>query len=232
MTLVIANRWDTAAADFARRWASRDVRIVDCRDLSRAGWRQTLSGESPGTAVVNGKPVPQAAIGGVLNRLPCVIQEELVETAPPDRQYVAAEMTAFLWYWLSSLACPVLNRPTSAGLAGPCLRPEAWVHLGAQAEIPVETLDRRVALRGPEEASGALHTEVVVVGDRVFGETDRLLHRHARRLAEIARVELLAVRFSAPEREARFVSADTFPDLANDRIGDAVLEYLESRPVY
>lgn len=232
MMLVIANRWDTAARDFARRWASREVHVVDCRDLSVAGWRQTLSGGKTGIAVVGGNAVRQADIIGVLNRLPCVIGEELVETARRDREYVAAEMTAFLWFWLSSLECPVLNRPTSAGLGGPCLRPEGWVHLAAQAEIPVETYHRRAALRGSEEAERSRHAEVVVVGEHVFGDTDRLLHRHARKLAEIARVELLAVRFSSPEREARFVSADILPDITDERVAEAVLEYFESRRLH
>ena len=191
-----------------------------------AGWSQTLNAGDAHTAVVEGMPVAQEQITGVLTRLSCVFEEELSDIVARDREYVAAEMTAFLWFWLSSLSCPVVNRPTSAGLSGAC-RQEYWASIAAQADLPTQPVRRRaiLAASGPEETPCAPAT-VAVVGQRVLGETDPMLQKHALKLAELAGLELLAVRFSGPEHDARFLTADPFPDLSDDRVATAVLERL------
>jgi len=224
MIVVVANLWDHAAKAFASRWQSHGVRVLTCGDLSVAGWRQTLTAGHASTVVVDGALVPQEQITGVLTRLSGIAEEEISGIAREDREYAAAEMTAFLWFWLSSLTCPMLNRPTVACLSGPYWRQESWVHAAAQAGIPVEPAHRRTGSRVPEE-HGSFST-VTVVGERVFGETDPVLQNHARRLAALAGVDLLAVRFSNPEAHARLISADVFPDLTDDCVGAAILDYL------
>jgi hypothetical protein len=67
---------------------------------------------------------------------------------------------------------------------------------------------------------------VTVVGRRVFGDVDSDLMKKARRLAALANVALLAVRFSSAERGAAFVGADTFPALDDAALTDAVFDYL------
>ena len=232
MIVVVADRWDATAGTFASRWAAHNVRVLTCQDLSVVGWRQRLSVMDGCMAVVDRELVPQKEITGVLTRLPCVVEEQLLDIAPEDRPYVAAEMTAFLLFWLSSLKCPVLNRPTPTCLSGTYWRLERWMRVAAQAGIPVQPIRRRAALPGSnsEEEIGPAPVIVTVVGKRSFGEADQGLQRQARCLADLAEVDLLAVRFSSPEYGARFVNADISPDLSDDRIGDAVLEYLRRGP--
>src|SRR5208283_3357688 len=142
MIVIVANRWDETPKAVASRWAVQDVGVMMPQDLSVAGWRQSSGGLDSDVAVVEGKRVPQKEITGVLARLPCVFEEELIEIAPADRRYVAAEMTAFLLFWLSRLKCPVLNRPTPTCLSGPYWRAEKWVHVAARAGIPVQAARR------------------------------------------------------------------------------------------
>jgi len=229
MIVIVANRWDRTAKACAARWARYDARVLTAQDLSTAGWRQRLSQLDGGTAVIGGQLVPQREIMGVLTLLPCITEGELVEIASEDRPYVAAEMTAFLLFWLSSLQCPVLNRPTPMCLSGPYWRREKWVRVAAQAGIPVQAFQRRAvpgSNAGEDTVPGA--TIVTVAGKSVIGETDPALLLQAQRLAELTGVELLGVHFSSPERDARFVTASTFPDLSDDRIAEAVLEYLRA----
>jgi hypothetical protein len=244
MIVIVANRWDQTAKAVASRWGEPNVAVLTAQDLSVAGWRQRLNEMDGGTAVVDRKLVPQKEITGVLTLMPCVYEQELAEIAPEDRSYVAAEMTAFLLFWLSRLRhqhqCPVLNRPTPSCLSGPHWRREQWVHAAAQAGIPVQSVRRHAAPHGPAEHAPAEHgsaaeeetipdsTTVTVVGKRIFGEAEPDLHRQARYLAALAGVELLAVRFSGPERGARFLSADSFPSLSDDALADAVLDHLRS----
>ena len=88
---------------------------------------------------------------------------------------------------------------------------------------------RRIAARSRIPAEQDLNpalTTVTVIGARTFGEADPVLHRHAQRLAGIAQVDLLSVRFSGDGPDAQFIDADTFPDLSEDPLAGALLERL------
>jgi hypothetical protein len=232
MIVIVANRWNQTAGALAARWAAHEVGVLTAQDLSVPGWRQYLSGTGGCTAIVAGNRVPQNEITGVLTLAPCVVEQELVDIRLEDRPYVASEMTAFLLYWLSCLSrqCPVLNRPTAVCLSGPYWRQEKWAHVAAQAGIPVQPVRRLAALPGStsDEETIPAPAVVTVIGKHVFGDTDPALQQHARYLADLAGVGLLAARFSSPERDARFVSADISIDLADDSFADAALEYLHS----
>jgi hypothetical protein len=237
MIVILAHRWDQIPKALASRWGADDVGILTAQDLSVAGWRQHLhghlNGTSSGTAVVGQKLVPQNEIDGVLTLLPCVFEQELVETVPEDRRYVAGEMTAFLLFWLSRLECPVLNRPTTTCLSGPYWRREKWIHVAAQAGIPVQPVRRHTVSPASvtEELAVPESATVTVVGECIFGAIEPGLRRQARSLADLAGVELLTVRFSSPEPGACFVAADIFPDLSDNELADATLEYLRGRLV-
>jgi hypothetical protein len=230
MIVVVANRWDQIARVFASRCADDGVRLLTPQDLSAVGWRQPLRcyGDSR-TVVVEKKLVPQKNISAVVTRIPCVMPEELSDIVPADRPYVAAEMTAFLLFWLSSLKCRVINRPTPSCLSGPFWRQESWVRAAVQAGIPVDPVCRHATFshRSSPQPTDLPHAAVTVVGDRVFGDTHTLLQSHAQRLAEHAGAQQLVVRFSTPERDARFLGADVYPDLSQEEIGRALLQCLE-----
>lgn len=228
MIVVASAQGDQSARAFAARWADRHVRVLTPADLSVAGWCQGVGVPGRWTAVVDGVAVPQEEITGVLVRLPAVVEEGLPAIAPADRSYVAAEMTAFVLFWLSGLRCPVLNRPTPAYLPGPYWRRESWVRAAAAAGIPVQPVHRRATLPpATPDATVPFVPTVTVVGERSFGEADPSLHSHARCLAASTKVELLAVQFTALDRRARLVNADLFPDLSDDRIAEAVLDHFD-----
>jgi hypothetical protein len=228
MIVIVANRWDQTPKVCASRWAVHDCGVLTARDLSATGWQQRPSGLDKATAVVAGRHVPQAEITGVLTLIPGIADWELLDIAPEDRSYVASEMTAFLVYWLSSLACPVLNRPTPLCLSGPNWRREQWVDSAARAGLAVQSFRRHSALGSGEEATASGGAVVTVAGRSVIGDAASELHLQARRLADFAKVELLAVHFSSPEPDARFVTASPFANLTDDRVADAVLEYLRA----
>lgn len=229
MIVIVANRWDQHALTFASRWEAHNIRVLTSQDLSTVGWRQRVHSVDHAMVVAERVVIPQDEITAVMTRIPCVVGEELFDIVPEDRSYVATEMTAFLLFWLSSLKCRVVNRPTPTCLSGPCWRQESWARAAATAGIPVEPVRRRAVFPScaPQHGISQSLASVTVVGERVLGETDPVLHGQARRLAHVAGVEMLVIRFSGPERGARFVSADVYPDLSNDIIGGAMLDCLQ-----
>jgi hypothetical protein len=225
MLVVLAHRYDQEAPELVSRWSADGARLLTCADLSRKGWRHFSDAPAESTAVAGGRVVPVAQISGVLTLLPGIFEEELIDIVPSDRSYVAAEMTAFLLCWLTTLPCPVLNRPTPTCLSGPYWRQERWVSAAAGLGIPVQPLARRAVLAEasvPEEP-GTSSVTVSVVGEQCLGEVDEVLLGWSRQLAELAGVELLTVRFSSPGPEALLLDASLRPDFSVRGVEDALL---------
>lgn len=227
MLVIVASRHDRVARALTNRWATHSAALLTCEDLSTAGWRHPLGMSERSTAVVGGRVVAVEEITGVLTRRPYIIEQELAHIVPADRAYVAGEMTAFLLSWLSVLECPVLNRPTPSGLAGPNWWPEQWVYAGARLGLPVRPVRRRSALAAniAPEAAGPPPVTVTIVDDHCFGSVDGTLVAQALRLAKAVGVDLLAVQFSGSEAGADLLGADLWPDASSPEIADAILEY-------
>ncbi|HTB89322.1 MAG TPA: hypothetical protein VK743_15275 [Steroidobacteraceae bacterium] len=226
MLVIVAKGWDSTATALAARWSTNDAAILTPDDLSHAGWRQYLGAERAANIVVaQGRLIPQMEITGVVTRLPAITADDLGEIAPEDREYVAAEMTAFMMFWLSRLKCPVLNRPSAMSLAGPYWRAEKWALAAAAAGIKIAPTQRSSsddAKAGPQAAARAT---VTVIGERSFGDAHPVLTRTARRLAVLANAAMLTVYFTSPDRNGAFLGADSFPALEDDVFKDAALEY-------
>lgn len=230
--LILASTADKVARGLVGRWATFGARLLVPRELSERGWRYHIAAKGPSYGVAGGRRFASSQIGGVLVRLPRISAEELQHIEAAQREYVAAEMTAFLAAWLSSLRCPVLNRPGPACLFGPNWRPEHWVRLAAQVGLPVRPTQREVpAAAVHSKTSKRAVVTLTVVGNRCFGVAEGNLKRGARRLAKAGAAELLAVHFDGPDRGSLFLGADPSPDLFSPDALDAVLERLTARSV-
>jgi hypothetical protein len=225
--VILASRGDETARELAARCAELEPALLTAGDLSSAGWELRIPGGA-GAAVISGKRVPSSEIRGVLTRLPAVTEMELDHVVPGDRSYVAREMTAFLAAWLSSLECPVLNRPSPNCLLGPNWRPEQWLLLAARIGIPVVDWTRDTG-PGPDATPARDTTTVTVIEERCVGYAHPTLAAHARQLARAAGVELLAVHFSGPKSSDRLTGVDPAPDLSAVPVSDALIEHFRAR---
>ena len=64
-----------------------------------------------------------------------------------------------------------------------------------------------------------------IAGGQCIDEVHPELAEQARRLADIAGVNLLGVQFSSAEADAGFVGVNLFPDVDDGRVADAALSY-------
>jgi hypothetical protein len=144
---------------------------------------------------------------------------------------VAAADGELIPAWLSALNCPMLNRPGSICLSGPNWRPEQWAHAASQAGVPVVPSRRRVPCENnPSKILQFVPpVTVTVVGKKCFGTQDKVLHDSARRIALRANVQLLAVTFAGSGKDARFQSADLWPNISAPDVAAAVQEHLVGR---
>jgi len=225
--LVIASQYDEAARDLVAQWAPEGAALCAPRDLSRPGWRYCLSDSNASTAVAGGTVIRRRDISGVLVRLFAIPPEELQHIVPEDRCYVASEMTAFLTAWLSSLSCPIVNRPTAGSLSGPAWRPEQWTATACRAGIPV--MPRHRPASPPYGLADELehpYLETTIAGDQVFGTSDERLIGYAKRLASAAGATLLGLKFARNHNDYQFVNADTSPDLRTPGVAYAIKRHL------
>jgi hypothetical protein len=225
--VLLAARHDAAARRLAVGWPAPGALVLTCDDMCTSGWRYEMSSPALGTAVVGGRKVPVGEIEGVITRLPAIPAEDLDLIVDDDRDYVAAEMTAFLAAWLDSLECPVLNRPSPTCLMGPNWRPEEWLAAAAALGISVRPGMRRVRLSQrytPANPSTQL-TTVTVIGERCVGAADKAQEVSARRLATRAGVEFMAAHFDGNE----LVAADLWPDINSLDVSFALMEFFSAR---
>lgn len=225
MLLVIASLYDQTAARIVSRWSEQDAVLATPADLSKPGWQLSIESAEVASAAVRGEIVPAREFRGVLTRLPGVWAPELTHINSGDREYVAAEMTAFLLAWLSQLSCPLVNPPTAGCLSGPYWRPEGWVATAAGLGIPIQPVSRSSEEYGRQDTlAPAVGANVTVAGRRVLGEVDVSLADHARALAKQARTPLLGVRFSGATADASFVGAEPWPNLWAEGVAEAILD--------
>ena len=177
--------------------------------------------------MIDGRRESVRRIRGVLTRLPWVQDAELPSIAASDRAYVAAEMAAFLSFWLSELKCCVLNRPAAGSLNGPTWRSEQWKLAASRVGMRVssETRQLHAGLAPPAPVAGpAKVLRLVVVDDRCIGEADEALKERTRRLGKAANVRLLGVDTTGPEADATFLGVTLYPSMEREDVRSAVLE--------
>ena len=226
MLVILARQHDAVARALAHAWGlEHEVGLLTCQDLSTAGWRHFVAtqGDGPATAVVGGRVVDAQQLEAVLTLLPVVTEAELPHIAAADQTYVADEMNAFLVAWLSSLRCPVVNRPSARSLAGPGWRPEHWVRIAALLGAPVRHIEVGASGSSPGADPASVAT---VVGERCVGDVHHALAAQALALARVAGVDLLEVHFSGPERDAELIGANPWPDLGRPDVARALLDRL------
>lgn len=180
MILVLASQRDPGAAALVAGWAG--ARLLTPADLSLPGWELAAgpsSGAGPavGRGVADGVPFATERVQCLVSLIAGVDADDLAWIAEEHREYVAAEMTAFLGHWLATLGVRCLVAPSYASLAGPCPPTAAWAAASGLPLLPEQDLETPCAL-------------VTIVGDRVFRtggspdcELDESLARRLRRMA-------------------------------------------------
>lgn len=229
MIVVVASCYDQGARSLVARHSTDGAALLTCEGLSVPGWRHYLAASGSSVAIIGGREIAVEEITGVVTCLPSVSELDLLHIVPADRAYVAAEMTAFLLSWLSTLSCPVVNQPSPTCLCGPYWRPEQWTYVASQVGMRVQPVHRRIAFAGEAAPAVPESITLTVVGERCLGQADTAVMTGAARLARAANLEMLTVRVSDPGPDATFLGADPRPDLTSHETADVVLEFMKEK---
>lgn len=218
--MVLLPAHDSARQAFLSQDHRYRVKTVTPAELSSSGWHYDNRDLNNSRCATGPETLAASEIDGVITRLPAITPDQLPHIIAADRSYLASEMTAFLLAWLSSLSCPILNRPTVNCLSGPYRRTEQWVHYAAKCGLPVVEHVQRLKPGEPINASPAPGAaRVVVIGGRWLGDVHPRLSGYAGKLARASGADFLAVDFTHPGPDARFCGADLWPAITNPMAG-------------
>lgn len=225
MILIVASEVDEVARSVASSWSNGEATVMTPRDMCRTGWRLEPGRLQSGTFVASEKMRRVTEISGVITLLPFVFAEELVDIQQPDRQYVSAELTALMQYFLTNVETRVVNRPGPHTLYGPDWRQEQWVKKCGEVGLPVAPSHRNLQtiLETPRVENGM--RSVVVVGDKCVGEVEPDLEMKAVKLAARAGVTFLQINLNKTDEGERFHSAYLSPNLSDAKTRGALQEY-------
>ena len=199
--LLLARAHDTSVRALQQQAGSRLVHAT-IAELSRPGWLYAGGSPERATACAGGRRIEAGQIAAVLCRIAHVTPTDLPTLHPEDREYAAAEMTAFLRAWLAQFEGRVINEPTWMSLAGPAWHPMHWGRLVSKLGIPVT-----LAAATPDQLVTA-----TVIGTEVLGIDDPSLIEYSRLIALHVNARALSIRF-IHDGEWRFHSADSRPTL-------------------
>ena len=205
MLLVVTSANDPDLALLSTR---PSVAVVVPAHLSQAGWRYEVGAGRLSRLVTSRGEVGADELSGVLTRSQRVWKRDLPHIHEDDREYVAAEMTAFLAALIHEMPCPLLNRPTANSLWGPSWTSEHWWRAAAREGFPVCSNRQAICT---DVAS------IVVVGKNAIFENGLLPDRAvdlSLLLAASAEVNLLETRFCREHKALQDVTLR--PELNRD----------------
>jgi len=227
--IVLMSKYDLSFDVFMSCSDEFNIKILVPEDISKAGWYYDDSNQKNSTIVIGTDIIPEQEITGVITRLPAVTEEELPHIREQDKLYAAAEMNAFLLAWLTSLDCPVINSPTENCLCGPNLSQEQWVYYVARMGIPTEESSRRIHFRDKEifseQANYSNYYSATVIGDVCLGDVHQNLMIYSKKIARAFCIDFLQVIFSHKDKNARFVSANLWPEITSEKV-KLLLEFI------
>lgn len=233
MILVLASVVDQAASAFAKELASvTAASVLTCRDLAEGSTVFRYPDFAGSSLTVDGRRVGVGEISGVINLLPAVFPEELFFYPPEEREYQAVEFRALLTFFLSALACPVVNRPTPQALSGPCSSSIGWRYFAKRKGFAVSTMkldtdnvDGFFVRHRAEETF-----EITCIGGRLIDPSGTAADRMTMELSQRANVEYLRAVFEDRGAGPCFVTASAVPDMNNLATRRALVDFCEKIP--
>jgi hypothetical protein len=256
--LVLGQAFDSTAdavESALRRRGDFEVERACMDDLARARWRHQLTPRGRITTLFGVHAAANPHV--VFNRL-VPMTSHFDRWNFMDRQYACTELLAFVLSWLESLGDRVVNRPVRGNLIGPMDKPWLWLARAHEAGLPLHPSGATTSTRRfpaptdsvervelmPNPAATHINravgfaarpealVDVLVIGDRIVrGHEAQAAHDACRRLARLARTDVLSVRLSLlPNGDAwHFVDANAAPALEDYDSVDAVVTLLAHR---
>lgn len=230
MNVILCHPGDGAALALARAWRRRGtaVDLVTVEQLvysRRIVWQQDADGDRGEVVLHDGRRLRPEAIDLLINRIRWLPTDHFARAGATDREYAAAELSAFLLAWLNGIAGRVLNPPRPYALGGAEPGVMALHHYAALAGLPLD--DRCFDDHEASDAPMAAERRAIVFDGRVYGAAlPRTWHQPLAQLASLLGLPLMQAEFArTPGQDWQIVAAHGLVDFAAG--GAALLRALD-----
>jgi hypothetical protein len=212
--IVLGSRYDPAAGRMVELLPG--AALCAAEDLTRRGWAWHCGGIGHNRWVVGGVAVDDDDVTGVLVRRSGVFAEELVGTHHDDREYLAAEATAFLAFVLTQTKACVINPVRDGAIGEEAVRLEHWLPIVEDLGITAAPLRVSAKLQTRPAPSSRI---VEVVAKETFGAGTQRLRQSLVYLADRLGLVYAAFMLDADDRlqgvsTMNTPSADALPAVA------------------
>ncbi len=229
MILVVANLTDEGAQDLIQLFPKGAASLFTAQSLSHPGLATYTNQFANSFITINEIKISFSSITGVITLIPVIFDWELIQIQKEDRGYIASEMNAFMTYLLTKLSCPKLNSPSASCLSGHNWRREHWIKIASHLQIPVQPFTFDSKKKEVSYLNDVNIITITIIGNQHFGTSNEILIQYAFRLAKFTQLELLQVTFIENDKgDKSFFSASQFPDLQNNLIQKAIVNYFKS----
>jgi hypothetical protein len=197
--------------------------------LGSTTWVHTVGNDGAGftARLADGTELESRNVAGVVNRLGFIPPTYTAPMVEADREYVLHELNAFFLSWLHSVDCPILNPPSSRGLAGAWRPASEWASLAAKAGLGHMPLTSTGPEPNPPWSDGSLphRTAITVDGEIVDDGLDEETRQACLRLADLASTPLLGIEFIVGDG-GDLVFAGASPQPRLPVAGEAIIDAL------
>lgn len=222
MILIVASNLDDQAKLLRAKWPIGKAILLSVDDLTSPGWEISSTNFSQSRFVAEGSTWSVKDVTGIINILPVISPYELFKIIKEDRQYVASELNAFLFYFLSKFQCQFLNKPSAFNLSGPFVKHDEWIKECIKASLPVYSMESLSNNLESEEddLKSATFLNGIVYADNLLDFNEEI-----KALADNTGFNYFTIHFKQKKSKFFFYTLCTYPDFSDERIFILLQQY-------
>lgn len=232
MILVISNIANEAAPELIKSFPAGAASLITGSEFERSFKAGITVNDFPSSSLtLRGNTIKTDDISGVLTTVPGFLPVEFYQVTPADREYICAEINAFLLYFLSALPCKKMNPPNRKSLSGIGIEKLEWIKLADRLKIPLAPFTVK---NGKYELQPLIKERKVfpctLIGNRIMEEeTAESVQHSVRKLAERLSLSYISCYFSMENHDNfQLVDINSIPDISKPHYRKAIVKYFKN----
>jgi hypothetical protein len=230
LILVISDLVNEGATELLRMFPMGAALLVTASDFHESFKVSISVSDFPHSEiVVKGTKTTAQEIDGVISTIPYFLPQEFYHVDPADREYVCAEVSAFLIYFLSELSCKKLNPPSTRRLSGLSMNRIEWLKAATRCGVPIWPVRTKNGTPMPMgDTHGLQQLRATIVGDITVGEcVPRKVGEYMRTLSQLFGMPYLSGFFvSRDETEYFLADLESLPDVSIVEHREAIAKFM------
>ncbi len=225
MILIIASNLDDQAKQLKAKWENDSIALLSVNDLTSPGWEISSDNFLRSRFIAEGNVWSVKEITGIINILPVISPYELFKIVAEDRQYVASELNAFLFYFLTKFKCPILNKPSAFNLSGPFIKQAEWLKECVKVSLPVYSYHAKSDSKFHSSLQKEKLQSVSFIDNYIYGNDKINFKKKIKALAANTGLNCFNIHFKEKDSRFYFYAITTYPDFNNPKTVALIQNY-------